>query len=68
MAKYRMQLNPLSKIETPSFDLEPEPNLLEDCDCCGRDYPIRQLKFTGRQTLCNRCNDDPVQLPQHYAV
>lgn len=30
-------------------------NNLEDCDCCGDTFSMREMIFTGKQFLCLKC-------------
>lgn len=33
-----------------------KPSYVEErCDCCGKVYPLRDLEYTGKQFLCEKC-------------
>lgn len=39
----------------------PETSVLQECDCCHQEFPIRELEVTdnGGQVLCGKCRTEP---------
>jgi hypothetical protein len=46
----------------------PMSSRIETCDCCHDEFSLDDVRWTGRQMLCKKC-DDPVapSIPKKYA-
>ena len=38
----------------PLIGIAPDA-VLQDCDCCGDTFPIREVEWSGKQMLCPKC-------------
>ena len=34
----------------------PPDAVLETCDCCGYEHPVAEMRWTGNQMLCKKCD------------
>ena len=34
----------------------PPDAVLETCDCCGNEHPVAEMRWTGNQMLCKKCD------------
>ncbi len=36
----------------------PESAVLQECDLCHNEFPMRDLELSGTQTLCRKCRKE----------
>ncbi len=42
----------------------PMASVLQECDCCHDEFSISDVRWTGRQMLCVKCDDVNPQKPK----
>ena len=33
----------------------PPGAVLQECDCCHQEFPLKEVEYNGIQTLCRKC-------------